>query len=1207
VLVRELFAKDLFRPINGVVKADQLDDRSVWQELDEYVVTKELRRHIGLFFDAYVDALQRKHDPETAGKIGAWISGFFGSGKSHFIKILSYLLANREVKANGQSRRAVEFFEAKIDDALLLGSIKRAVQAPTDVILFNIESKAEAKYGRDAILAVFLRVFNEHQGFSGDHPHIAHMERYLAQRGKFDRFKDAFRLAAGADWVAERDCYNFRRDEVVQALAQALGQTGESAAKFIDGEEKSFALNVENFAIWVREFLDAKGPDHRIIFLADEVGQFIGQDTHLMLSLQTITENLGTVCGGRAWVVVTSQEDIEGVIGEIKSARANDFSKIQGRFRTRVSLSSSNTDEVIQVRLLEKKDEVGAPLRAIHAQKRDILSHQISFKNLGMTLRSFRDGEDFVADYPFPPYQFQLMQKVFENIRRYGVTGAHIARGERSMLDAFQIAAKQIADSEIGVLVPLYRFYPAVEGFLEGTVKRTIEQAAENATLEPFDVLVLKTLFLIRHVEEVKGNADNVVTLCIDQIDADRIALKRQVEESLQRLEKETLIGRSGEDFFFLTNQERDVSRDIKAIDLNAGEEAKLLGDLVFNEVLALPAKHRYPLNGKDFHRNQLCDLHPVGGRHDGGLVVSVISPLADDYEFYNQAKCINQSTADNGQVLIRLRDDEALARELRACLKTDKYIGRRRDGSQTQEVEAILIRFGQENNDRRKRLKDILEKLVREADFYVAGRSFTPKATASQMAVIEALNYLIENTYTKLGYLKVIAADPRREIQAVLRANDAAQESLRLKGSEANPDAVQEIRSYLDLADRASKQVVLHDMVENRFTKHPYGWPDWEVILIVARLLVLGEISLVKDGDTLAVGKAYDALEKPLTWRHIALHKRRTAEPADIQGARNLGKELFAEIGPDTEDKLFQFLRSHLEVWRNNLDAYKKMADTGSYPGKDKIAIGLSLIGKLLAEKESYGFIRRLLDLQADVRGLGEDYATLNNFYESQRPVWEKARKAYGGFLVNEKELTKDDGAAKALRGLSDILASQEPFQHLKNVEGLIATIGTANEDVLSKRRDHALSIIDGHIETVRAELEAVQAEADLRNACLHRLQALRKQVEGQTSIAHIYQAQSEAEEARDAAFDTIEQAERKKVAAKPQPRPASEPATATQPPVKPAPQFRKPVVVQPASIARDLKKPYLETRQDIETFLDALRTRLQTLLDDEKRIEIR
>ena len=141
--IQNIFERDIFRPINGVVKADQLDDSSVWQELDEFVVTREIDQHLRKFFSAYGDALSNKNDPEVMASIGVWISGFFGSGKSHFIKVLSYLLRNGTHSHDGDSKKAVEFFENKIKDAMLLGDIKRAVASNTEVILFNIDSKAD--------------------------------------------------------------------------------------------------------------------------------------------------------------------------------------------------------------------------------------------------------------------------------------------------------------------------------------------------------------------------------------------------------------------------------------------------------------------------------------------------------------------------------------------------------------------------------------------------------------------------------------------------------------------------------------------------------------------------------------------------------------------------------------------------------------------------------------------------------------------------------------------------------------------------------------------------------------------------------------------------------------------------------------------------------------------------------------------------------
>lgn len=153
--IRNLFCKDLFRPINGVVKADQRDEAIVWQELDEYVVTKELDQHFRKFFETYLNAIINKHDPNLNSRIGVWVSGFFGSGKSHFIKILSYLLNNREAHEpiSQQVKKAVEFFDSKIKDPLLLADIKKSTVGNTDVVLFNIDSRADSKDGRGTLLS----------------------------------------------------------------------------------------------------------------------------------------------------------------------------------------------------------------------------------------------------------------------------------------------------------------------------------------------------------------------------------------------------------------------------------------------------------------------------------------------------------------------------------------------------------------------------------------------------------------------------------------------------------------------------------------------------------------------------------------------------------------------------------------------------------------------------------------------------------------------------------------------------------------------------------------------------------------------------------------------------------------------------------------------------------------------------------------------
>ena len=174
--IGQMFAKPIDRDLKGVIKVGQDDDLNIKQELEEYVVTRELQKHFRDFFDSYKRGITGNTD-----KMGVWISGFFGSGKSHFLKILSYLLENKVV--NGKS--ALEYFEEdeKIKDRMVLADMRLAATVPTDVVLFNIDSKGEqsGKQDKDAIVSVFLKVFNEMQGFCGAIPFLADLERKLSE------------------------------------------------------------------------------------------------------------------------------------------------------------------------------------------------------------------------------------------------------------------------------------------------------------------------------------------------------------------------------------------------------------------------------------------------------------------------------------------------------------------------------------------------------------------------------------------------------------------------------------------------------------------------------------------------------------------------------------------------------------------------------------------------------------------------------------------------------------------------------------------------------------------------------------------------------------------------------------------------------------------------------------------------------------------
>ena len=463
MIIRDMFAEDINRPINGVIKVDESGDNVIEQEVREYVITKELKKHFISFFNYYSEAF----DKPTAD-MGVWISGFFGSGKSHFLKMLSYLLENRNVCGTP----TVEMFRSKFeDDPATFMLIDKSTKGQTETILFNIDIEGSINKDKTAVLRVFAKMFYNHLGFYGENLKVAMLEQYIDQQGKTDEFRRIFEEKKGKSWVEQRKAFAFNGKTIVPTLMEVLDMSEEDAkAWFADKSQIEFSIAqlVEDIKLYI-----AKKPDNfRLLFMIDEVGQYVGTDTDMLLNLQSLTEKLGSECQGKVWVMCTGQEAID----EIIKVRADEFSRIQARFKTRLSLSSSSVDEVIQKRILKKNNDTEKKLESLYNDNDSVLRNLFSFTDSILDIKGYGGPTEFAENFPFVPYQFIIMQKVFAEIRKHGNSGKHLSGGERSMLSGFQEAAQKIQEQDEYALVPFFRFYDTVHTFLDSSIRRVIER-----------------------------------------------------------------------------------------------------------------------------------------------------------------------------------------------------------------------------------------------------------------------------------------------------------------------------------------------------------------------------------------------------------------------------------------------------------------------------------------------------------------------------------------------------------------------------------------------------------------------------------------------------------------------------------------------------------------------------------------------------------
>ncbi len=887
---------------------------------------------------------------------------------------------------------------------------------------------------------------------------------------------------------------------------------------------------------------------------------------------------------------------MDKVLGDTNATRSNDFSKISARFATRLSLSSVDADEVIQARLLGKTDTANQELASVYAAKGDVLKSQTAFTDVRINFKKLDSENTFQSSYPFMPYQFRLLQTVFDQIRRHGATGRNLSSGERSLLDAFQDATLIAADKEVGALVPLYDFYPSIQGFLDPAVSRTIE-AANDGTLPLFDIQILRVLFLVRYVEEFRSNLDNLTTLCTDIIDVDRIALRAKIEESLGRLENYTLIRRNGDDYFFLNNEERDIDREIKDVDVSISEESKQLGKLLFEGVLKDNNKHRYLVNKKDFAYDRYCDGYLVGAaRTTNELRVDVVSPLSDNYEQYDASYCIMQSS---DRLLIKLGSDSILYREIETWLKTDKYIRRKSDAASPPTTKRILSDRAEDNRLREARLVSLVADQFVASEFFVAGQSRTVAAPSAAAVLNDLLNYLIDNTFPKLGYLKALKESPehcRAEISAVLKADDIGQQTLELSADNANAQAYDDVRNYIKLMTSSKHSIVVKDLIE-KYEKRPYGWAEFETALVVARLSVVGEITLVHQGDIADRQAAIELLTKPSKWGVVTIIKRKMVETDKLEKARQIGLTLFSESGPEAEEPLVEYWRKHLGSWHSKLVNFEALAETGRYPGKADIDSCLHTIKATLAVQTAYEFVDGVIARQEELKELADSYHDLTHFYEHQKPAWESLLGGLERIAANRVELAKDADAAAAIAEMDIIRKAPAPFDMIMKINGLLQTVNSVNDLLIGQRRKHAYDLVDAARAQVETELTKIAANDDLSHRSLRPLQELRQQVDRENRLGNLVMLANSVGDTVDRSVDMIEKA----VAARERER-VEKIAPTTDPPLPPAvPKPRR--VIKPVSV---MTKPYLETKADIDEFLIALEIQLESALAANERIRI-
>lgn len=1155
MLLNDIFAKDVQRPIEGVIKADA--SANLVTEVEEYVLTNEAAKGVEQLLEAYTDYV---------GANGVWISGFFGSGKSHLLKMLAHLLGDVQGQAFPRSDVS-RTFRAKAEDAFLPPLLDKAARIEATSLLFNIDQKATliSKDQTDALLKVFVKVFNEACGYFGNQGHVAAFERDLDKRGQYEDFKAAFERLAEVSWTKGREQTALEGSRIDAAFNEVSGQ---NETGIIRQYQQAYAVSIEDFAEDVKAWLDDREPGYRLNFFVDEVGQFIAGNTKLMLNLQTVAESLATKCDGRAWVFVTSQEDMDRVIGDQTKQQGNDFSKIQARFKNRIKLSSADVEEVISKRLLEKNDQGRAALTQMYAEEKANFKTLFDFVDGAKNYRNFSTDDSFLATYPFVNYQFPLFQTAIIGISDHNVfEGRNSSVGERSMLGVVQQVAKELGGRQVGALAPFDAMFEGIRSALKSVAQNQILVAERNLS-NPLAIRLLKALFLVKYVDSFQATARNLTVLVYDRFGLDLAELSEQVKEALALLESQTYIQRNGEIYDYLTNEEQRIEEEIKNVEVDSSEFTTRLGRILSADVLK-STKLRYAKNGQDFGFGYLLDDQVIGRQQE--LSVHFITPETP----YTPDE-IRMHSAGKDELRVVMEPDERALADLWSLLRTEKYIKQKLSSSLSEDQTRILQTKASQNTAREKEIIERVRRAVGRSQLIVGAAEVTSNSQDPIGRVTDGFQDLINRTYTQLSLLGgatytesqvASAADPDK---GLIDPDD-----LTLLQAPAD-----DVLSFIIRRSRQGELVTMKTVVDTYQAK-PYGWDLAAIEVVVAHLAGGAKVALTLDGNQLKRTEFARELRNTQKHPHLVITQQKTYDPRKVANLRKFCQEFFAEANPPRDP--VELARHAGEQLTAKLHELEALSTGTSYPFMDQLKGPIDLL-KDVTDKPVEWYVTDFTDHDA----------LLDAKDETIDPI--------DAFLKGPSSKIYDDAAALLIREASNLhylpdgidASVREALEHpnafrgnrMNQLKEAANRLRARIEEELTVRRAEVADAIESRRSDLIATADYAAATSAAQTHAESRIDAVLAQVRSSTQIAQIGDLGSTF-------TATIYTALLDQLAASPAEQTTDDQNT-------PRPKQTIPLRQVDVSTAPRL----LETEADVEAFIDVLRSALLKTLRDGQRV---
>lgn len=998
--IKKLYAKDIDRHINPAVVVGETDEKYKKQEIEEYVFTKDILANIYKFLDAVVN--------KKEGKTGIWISGYYGSGKSHFIKYLFYCL-NQATRAEALNRYKEGLKSSKDFDDLSEVTLSNVQlienelnKTEVEEIIFNIDYVSQHSKNINTITRILFNELNAKRGYNKSNIAVALLiEKPLDKIGKLDAFKKRVQQEIGEEWKSENvsNHISLKLSKIIDIVAEFDPIIDKDALRSAIKEDRDFTI--EELVTELKEFLQDKPEKYRLVFLIDEVSQYIGSNSDLLLNLQTIVEGFGENLQNKVWVVCTAQQDLSNLVNVFEN-KSDGFGKIMGRFETMISLDSQDTAYITQKRILDKNADGIGVLTPYYKENKGAIENQFV---MGHSLyQNFKDSEEFYLSYPFIPYQFRLISDVFSSFSKIGFVMEGVKNSERAILGITHTTAKNQSHKDVGYFISFDNFFNDKLTANLTQEARSILGRATNITfspdLKPFANRVINVLFMVSNLDEAVGvnfppTVENLSLLLLNDVRTVKAELQSQVQKILDILVDNNIVQVSEGKYRFLDDEGVKVANTISQTEVNSNTRLKYFYEQFIQK--SLKPNTTVSVGGRNVRISLFIDDKEEASGGDF-KVKFVVFDLTDP-----EMQALNIAANElNVNITEWYNADADFKKNFLNYCKTTKYLEDNRASATGARLKA-LEEFQQGN-------AKILKDLQIRFDKAMMTTSFTSSQTVIAANVISGANPAAKYSEMLTKHLETLYkyndwAQSYAQNNADLQS--AVDRGLRMPTTDNELNqAEQEVNNKIT---QAGNQINLSELVKI-FEKAPYGWKDLATLQMVFNIVNKKHRALYYLNDEMELKNFYDKALNSSSRNSIEVKSSKEYNPEEINNFKDGVKKIFVTYNFANGQTVAEMIASFHDFIGDlllEINQYKENHD--GYPFSSSIKNYHSVLAELKQTKSNDKLIKLLLEQQANIQQLRDQYTTTKDFIDNNFSAYKDIRDFASDQKSNIDKLGED------------------------------------------------------------------------------------------------------------------------------------------------------------------------------------------------------